>query len=64
MSRGFYNVPSAKLIQVLEVTTSEGAGTEESPIRSVTYYLEPETGRFLARYDAMADQERRKEARA
>jgi hypothetical protein len=47
--------PSAYLRQVIEIRTSEGAGTEEEPVRFVVYYLDPDSGDVLARYDERDD---------
>lgn len=49
-------LPKAHLRQVIELEKSEGLGTPDEPVRLVTYYLDPESGKVLARYDHMEDQ--------
>ena len=49
--------PSATLVEVIVVETLEGCGTQESPLRVVTYYFAKD-GRRLARYDPVRDAER------
>ena len=48
--------PKARVIQVVEVTISEGAGTDEEPVRAVRYYYSLE-GALLARGDQHEDEE-------
>jgi len=54
MARPLRQVPQARQLEVLQVSVSEGAGTEEEPVRHVVYYLTLE-GKFLARHDEVED---------
>lgn len=45
------NLRSTELIEVIKVVTREGNGTEDHPIRHVTYYFSKQ-GVFLARWDS------------
>lgn len=47
--------PRARVIQVIEFTTSEGAGTDEEVVRRVVYYLSLD-GKVLARGDELEDE--------
>ena len=44
----------AKVREVIEVLTCEGAGVESDPARIVTRYVDPETGETLATNDPCA----------
>ncbi len=54
MSTDLRMTPTARVREVIEVEKSEGKGTEESPVRLVTYYLSLD-GKVLARFDHMTD---------
>lgn len=45
------NVDSARVIEVLEITSIVGEGTKHEPVRQVVEYFSPE-GKLLARHDA------------
>lgn len=63
MKGRFYSVPTVRIRQVIELTTTEGEGTEESVIRAVRYYHDLD-GTFLARHDAKMDKQREEERKA
>ena len=52
MSTRMWQTPSAPTIEVIYVIQSEGAGTEEEPVRQVVYIFNKD-GRLLARGDAI-----------
>lgn len=60
MTRTLRLPPEARVIQVIEVVVSEGAGVKDEPVRRVFYYYSFD-GKVLARGDAYED-EQRKEA--
>jgi hypothetical protein len=41
----------ARVLRVLEINVTEGAGVEGNPVRVVKYYVDCETGKMLARVD-------------
>lgn len=51
--------PEARLVELLEVTVVEGKGTEECPVRHVTYYFRKD-GEQVARRDQWEEEERGK----
>ena len=61
MTRPLRSLPDARLREVIELVTSEGAGTEEEPVRFVVYYIDPQSGQILARYDGVTDADFRRE---
>lgn len=58
MSNKLWKVPSVQTMEVIYVIQSEGAGTEEEPVRQVVYIFNTD-GRLLARGDKMELEERR-----
>lgn len=47
----------ARLVQVLEVATKEGLGTDDDPVRLVVRYVSP-AGGVLAVFDPLVDERR------
>lgn len=50
----------ARLVELLEVTVTEGKGVEPDPVRRVTYYYRPD-GECVARRDQWEEEERGKQ---